>query len=84
MSDKRREETKKAISYGIVVIILYTLLLTRQDFINANFSRGGWYALLPIITAFVFSFAHGKLTGSFWSVLGIEASKKVKLHKKGK
>ena len=83
MDDKRQEETKKAIAYGVVVIVLYSLLLTRQDFINANFARGGWYALLPIITAFIFSFAHGRFTGSFWSALGIGPSKKVNLYKKG-
>ncbi|MCI5159267.1 MAG: universal stress protein, partial [Candidatus Electrothrix sp. AUS1_2] len=70
MSEKRRAATRKSTIYGIVVIILYSLLLARQDFINANFARGGWYALLPIITAFIFSLAHGKFTGSFWSVLG--------------
>ena len=82
MSDKRRAETRKAITYGIFVIILYILLLTHQDFISAHFARGGWYALLPIITAFIFSFAHGKFTGSFWSALGIEASKKIRHIKK--
>ena len=84
MSDKRKAAGRKATVYGIAVVILYALLLTHQDFISTHFARGSWYALLPIITAFIFSFAHGKFTGSFWSVLGIEASKKVQLIRKGK
>ena len=36
----------------------------------------GMYAALPVLTAFLFSFVHGAFTGSFWSALGIEASKK--------
>ncbi|MCI5218802.1 MAG: hypothetical protein D3914_06330 [Candidatus Electrothrix sp. LOE2] len=84
MSDKRKTETKKATAYGVAVIILYALLLTHQDFLCAHCAQGSWHALLPIITAFIFSFAHGKFTGSFWSALGIEASKKVNLIKKGK
>lgn len=63
---------------GVISIGLYAALLTHQDFLNSNFGRGGLYAFLPIITAFVFSFVHGNFTGHFWTVLGIEASKKKK------
>ncbi|MCI5122342.1 MAG: hypothetical protein D3908_14370 [Candidatus Electrothrix sp. AUS4] len=80
MSDKRKAASKKAVTYGTVVMVLYALLLTQQDFICAHCAQGSWHALLPIITAFIFSFAHGKFTSSFWSFLGIEASKKVNLN----
>jgi hypothetical protein len=83
MSDKRRAETRRATAYGVAVIILYALLLTHQDFLCGHCAQGSWHALLPIITAFIFSFVHGKFTSSFWSALGIEASKKVKHLKKG-
>ena len=63
---------------GAISIGLYTALLTNQDFLNSNFGRGGLYAFLPIMTAFVFSFIHGSFTGHFWTVLGVEASKKKK------
>jgi hypothetical protein len=36
------------------------------------FTKGGYYAALPIATVFVFSFAHGAFASSLWSVLGIE------------
>ena len=66
----------KAILFGLIASVLYVVLLTHQDLINTNFSRGGLYALLPIATAFIFSFFHGSFTGAFWTVLGVEAKKK--------
>jgi hypothetical protein len=63
---------------GIISIALYTTLLLKQDLLNSTFSKGGWYALLPVIMAFVFSYFHGSFTGSFWTVLGIEAARKKK------
>ncbi len=63
---------------GISSIALYATLLTHQDVITTYFARGGVYAFLPIVTAFLFSFIHGNFTGSFWTVLGIEAAKKKK------
>lgn len=73
---KRIKQTGKMIIAGIAAVGLYSLLLTNQEFIIANFSKGGLYALLPISTAFLFSFVHGSFTGSFWTVLGVEAARK--------
>ncbi len=67
-----------AILFGIISIVLYAALLSNQDFLNAHFGRGGLYAFLPIITAFVFSYFHGHFTGYFWTLLGVEASTKKK------
>lgn len=61
---------------GLVSAALYAALLTNQGFLNAYFAKGGLYAFLPITTAFAFSFVHGSFTGNFWTVLGVEASKK--------
>lgn len=72
----KKKPVGKMIVAGLLSLTLYTLLLTKQDIINDYFGRGGWYAVLPIITAFIFSFVHGSFTGSFWSVLGVEAKKK--------
>ena len=41
------------------------------------FTKGGMYAALPIVTVFAFSFVHGAFTSNLWSLLGIEATKKV-------
>lgn len=74
----RKKPIGKMIFMGIVSIALYAELLLNQDVINSNFGKGGMYAFLPIITAFVFSYFHGAFTGSFWTVLGIKAAKKKK------
>jgi F0F1-type ATP synthase assembly protein I len=77
------QSTKKkpygaAILMGLVSAVLYIVLLHNQDVVNKYFSLGGLYAFLPILTAFVFSFIHGSFTGNFWTILGVEASKKKK------
>jgi F0F1-type ATP synthase assembly protein I len=79
MANKKSSKKKpygKAILFGLIVSALYVTLLTNQGLITANFTRGGLYALLPIATAFIFSFFHGSFTSTFWTVLGIEAKKK--------
>lgn len=75
-SESKKKPVSKLIIYGIGSVVLYWLLLTNQDLINQNFGRGGIYALLPVATAFVFSFIHGNFTSYFWTVLGVEAKKK--------
>lgn len=75
-SESKKKPVGKLIIYGIGSVILYWLLLTNQDLIKQYFGRGGIYALLPIATAFVFSFIHGNFTSYFWTVLGVEAKKK--------
>ncbi len=82
MSLKEQKKRKKPLGImaltGIISIGLYVALLSNQNLLNSNFSKGGLFAFLPIITAFVFSFFHGSFTGYFWTVLGVEASKKKK------
>ncbi len=68
----------KALFFGLISVGLYAALLLNQDTINTTFGKGGMFAILPIITAFVFSFVHGNFTGDFWTVMGVEAAKKIK------
>lgn len=74
----KKKPIGKMLLFGIVSISLYVALLLNQDLISSNFTKGGLYALLPILTALTFSYIHGTFTGNFWTVLGIEASKKKK------
>jgi hypothetical protein len=82
MSSLDQKKKKKTVGMmlltGIVSIGLYVSLLSNQDILNVNFAKGGMFAFLPIITAFIFSYFHGTFTGHFWTVLGVEASKKKK------
>ncbi len=75
---KRKRPVGKMIVMGIISITLYTALLMNQDIINNYVGRGGVYAFLPIVVAFIFSFVHGNFTGYFWTVMGVEAAKKKK------
>jgi hypothetical protein len=64
---------------GAASALCYALLFIYQKEVMAAFTRtDGFYPLLPIITAFVFSFAHGAFTGYFWEVLGVKARTPVK------
>jgi hypothetical protein len=59
---------------GIASAICYGTLFAYQDEIMASFTRtDGWYPVLPVVTAFVFSLAHGAFTAYFWEVLGVRA-----------
>ena len=78
MTSTKKKPYGKMIFFGIIASVLYAALLMQQDTINTYFTKGGVYAFLPIAAAFVFSFTHGSFTGSFWTVLGVEASKKKK------
>jgi len=55
---------------------LYGAVFAYQDLVMTYFTKGGVYAVLPVATVFAVSYFHGNFTGSFWSALGIEASKK--------
>jgi len=75
-STTKKKPVAAMIVMGVISIALYATLLLKQDLINETFAKGGMYALLPIITAFVFSYFHGGFTGHFWTVLGVEAARK--------
>jgi len=77
-STTRKKPVGRMAIMGLISIALYAALLLKQDMINATFGKGGTFAFLPIVTAFVFSYFHGAFTGDFWTVLGVEAAKKKK------
>jgi hypothetical protein len=76
-SSKKKPVTAMIV-LGVISLALYAALLRNQDVVNSMFGKGGMYALLPIVTAFLFSFVHGTFTGHFWTVLGVEAARKKK------
>ena len=60
---------------GAATLILYAGLFLMERPLLELSSRGGWYFLVPVAIAFVFSLAHGAFTGYFWDLLGIKARK---------
>ena len=59
---------------GVASALCYVLLFANEKEVMAAFTRtDGWYPVLPVLTAFVFSLAHGAFTGYFWAVMGVAA-----------
>ncbi len=81
LTSKKKQALGKAIIFGIASVGMYAAVFTNSDTIMKYFTRGSWYAALPIATVFAFSFVHGSFAGHLWSALGIEAKKKDTLHK---
>ena len=71
-----------ALLSGAVSISSYILLYTHQEWVTRNFTRGGVYAVLPIATAFYFSFVHGTFTSCLLHVLGCRVATSVAAGKK--
>jgi hypothetical protein len=71
----RKSHFLKTLIFGGITAALYAAVFSNSDFIMQYFTKGGVYALLPVATVFVFSYAHGSFTSNFWSALGIEGSK---------
>jgi len=72
---KSKKPVGKLVLFGICSAVAYGALLMNQGLVTAYFTKGALYALLPIATAFAFSFIHGNFTSYFWTVLGVEAKK---------
>jgi len=68
---------RSTIGLGLASAALYAAVFTNTGTIMTYFTKGGIYAALPIITVFAFSFVYGPFTANLWSLLGIEATKKV-------
>lgn len=62
--------------YGAVSAAAYAAVFTHTDAVMQLFTRGGWYASLPIATVLAISFVYGAFASSLWSMLGVEAHKR--------
>lgn len=76
----KKKPVAKTVAYGIVSLALYAAVFMNAGAVMQLFTKGGIYAALPIVTVFVFSFAHGAFASNFWSLLGIEAMKRDTQH----
>jgi hypothetical protein len=74
---RKKKALKSTIVFGAITAVMYLAVFLNEGTVMTYFTKGGIYAALPVLTVFAVSFAHGAFTGSFWSALGIEASKKV-------
>jgi hypothetical protein len=66
----------KTIAYGLGTLALYAAVFLNSDTVMHYFTRGGWYAALPVVTVFMVSFVHGNFSHNVWEVMGIRAPQK--------
>ncbi len=66
----------KTIAYGLATAALYAAVFLNSDTIMNYFTRGGWYAALPVATVFLVSYVHGTFSHNVWEVMGIRAPQK--------
>ena len=76
MGDKGLSRTAKTGLFGVATAALYAAAFIDSSTIVNLFARGGWYAALPIATAFLFSYVHGSFSHHVWEMLGIHAPQK--------
>jgi len=74
--EQRKLEVKKTIGYGLITAALYGCVFWNADTVMSYFTKGGFFAALPVATVFIFSFAHGAFASNFWSLMGIKPMKK--------
>jgi hypothetical protein len=67
----------RTVGLGLASAALYAAVFTHSGTVMKYFTKGGIFAALPIITVFAVSFVHGAFASNLWSVLGIQATKKV-------
>ena len=71
----KKRHVKNCFIFGALTAGLYAAVFTNQEFVMKYFTKGGFFALLPVAVVFALSYVHGNFTSSFWSALGIEGSK---------
>jgi len=67
--------TARMMALGAITLLLYAGLFLMEDLVLRLSALGGWYGLIPVAIAFIFSLSHGTFTGYFWDVLGVKARK---------
>ncbi len=75
-SNSTKRHVTNCFIFGALTVGLYASVFTHLPLVMKYFTKGGVYAVLPVLTVLAVSYLHGNFTSSFWSALGIEASKK--------
>jgi hypothetical protein len=65
--------TVRLLLYGGLSLSLYALIYLYEQEIMHWSTKGGWYFIIPVMLAFLFSFFHGGLARYFWEALGVRA-----------
>lgn len=72
---RKKKPVAKMFFFGAVSLAAYGVLLSNEALVTNTYTLGGWYAVLPVGTAFAFSFFHGAFASNLLNVLGLEPKK---------
>ena len=75
MSQKKKKPYMQTIIFGVISLASYIILFSNEGLVTDTYTKGGYYAAFPIVTAFWFSFIHGTFGSNLLTVLGLEAKK---------
>ena len=71
-SGNKKRPVLLTLIFGAISFSAYLLLFMNEEWVMNNFTKGGWYAVYPIVIAFFFSFVHGVFASNLISTLGLE------------
>jgi hypothetical protein len=71
----KKRPIAKMVLFGAMSLGAYSLLFSNEALVTNTYTLGGWHAVLPVGTAFAFSFMHGAFASNFLDVLGLEPKK---------
>lgn len=72
---KPKRPVGKMVLFGGMSLAAYFLVFSNETMITQTYTLGGWHAVFPVATAFLFSFVHGAFASNLLSVIGLEAKK---------
>lgn len=71
----KNRKVLKTVVLAAASIGLYTLLFANEATVTEFYTKGSYYAALPVLTAFGFSFVHGAFASQCLETLGLTARK---------
>lgn len=80
-SNSKAKVIGKTAGFGLLSAACYAAVFTNSAAVMQTFTKGGWYAALPIATVVAISLVHGAFAHNLWSLLGIEALKRDQVRK---
>lgn len=69
---RKKKPIGKMVLFGAMSLSAYLYLFSNEALVTNTYTLGGWYAVLPVGTAFLFSFMHGAFASNLLNVLGLE------------
>ena len=72
----RKKLIGKTIAFGLGTVALYAAVFLNSGTVMSYFTKGGWFAAMPVVTVFLFSYVHGSFAHNVWEVMGIRAPQK--------